>query len=71
MMDSRVVLPFSEHAEDPCLVPTLIRSTELHPPTFAQSVYREDCTQCFDSIVSPIHSRITPYALVGLLEDEM
>jgi hypothetical protein len=56
MMDSTVVLPFSEHAEDLCLVPTLIRSTELHPPTPAQSVYREDCTQCFDSIVSPIRS---------------
>lgn len=26
---------------------------ELRPPTAAQSVYREDCTQCFDSIVWP------------------
>ncbi len=52
MMDSTVVLPFSEHAEDLSLVPKLIMSTELHPPTPAQSVYREDCTQCFDSIVS-------------------
>jgi len=56
VMDSTVVLPFSEHAEDLSFVPKLIRFTELHPPTPAQPVYREDCTQCFDSIVSPIRS---------------
>ncbi|KAI1800119.1 ubiquitinyl hydrolase [Daldinia bambusicola] len=28
-------------------------SISLHPPTPAQSVYREDCTQCFDSIDEP------------------
>lgn len=27
---------------------------ELRAPTASQSVYREDCTQCFDSIVSPL-----------------
>jgi hypothetical protein len=27
--------------------------TELRPPGPSQSVYREDCTQCFDSIVCP------------------
>ncbi|EFX02809.1 ubiquitin carboxyl-terminal hydrolase [Grosmannia clavigera kw1407] len=30
-----------------------IASTSLRPPTPAQSVYREDCTQCFDSIDDP------------------
>ncbi|CRK41880.1 hypothetical protein BN1723_015983, partial [Verticillium longisporum] len=28
-------------------------SLTLRPPTAAQSVYREDCTQCFDSIDDP------------------
>lgn len=28
-----------------------VNSAELRAPTPAQSVYREDCTQCFDSIV--------------------
>ncbi|KAI0120944.1 ubiquitin carboxyl-terminal hydrolase [Xylariales sp. AK1849] len=28
-------------------------STALSPPTPAQSVYREDCTQCFDSVDDP------------------
>ena len=28
-------------------------SVELQPPRPTQSVYREDCTQCFDSIDSP------------------
>ncbi|MCJ1310877.1 hypothetical protein MMC25_004545 [Agyrium rufum] len=30
-----------------------ISSTDLRPPTPAQSVYRDDCTQCFDSIDDP------------------
>ncbi|KAL8636763.1 MAG: hypothetical protein Q9228_005879 [Teloschistes exilis] len=30
-----------------------VDSTELRVPTPAQSVYREDCTQCFDSIDDP------------------
>lgn len=30
--------------------------TELRPPGPNQSVYREDCTQCFDSIVSCSYS---------------
>ncbi|KAI4193909.1 MAG: hypothetical protein LQ350_008085 [Teloschistes chrysophthalmus] len=30
-----------------------VDSTELRVPTSAQSVYREDCTQCFDSIDDP------------------
>ena len=27
-------------------------SSALYPPSASQSVYREDCTRCFDSIVS-------------------
>lgn len=30
-----------------------VESLNLSPPTPAQSVYREDCTQCFDSIDDP------------------
>ncbi|ORY56367.1 ubiquitin carboxyl-terminal hydrolase 14 [Pseudomassariella vexata] len=30
-----------------------LESISLSPPTAAQSVYREDCTQCFDSIDDP------------------
>ncbi|KAH8887888.1 ubiquitinyl hydrolase [Thozetella sp. PMI_491] len=30
-----------------------VESLTLRPPTPAQSVYREDCTQCFDSIDDP------------------
>ncbi|KAK7932301.1 ubiquitin carboxyl-terminal hydrolase 14 [Apiospora marii] len=30
-----------------------VESISLSPPTPAQSVYREDCTQCFDSIDDP------------------
>ena len=30
-----------------------INSSELHAPGPSQSVYREDCTQCFDSIDDP------------------
>ncbi|KAI2624475.1 ubiquitin carboxyl-terminal hydrolase 14 [Xylaria nigripes] len=30
-----------------------LESISLRPPTAAQSVYREDCTQCFDSIDNP------------------
>ncbi|KAF4121487.1 ubiquitin carboxyl-terminal hydrolase 5/13 [Geosmithia morbida] len=33
--------------------PHLESVTGLRPPTPAQSVYREDCTQCFDSIDDP------------------
>lgn len=29
----------------------IIEQTELRPPNPNQAVYREDCTQCFDSIV--------------------
>ncbi|CAK7212651.1 ubiquitin C-terminal hydrolase Ubp14 [Sporothrix bragantina] len=32
---------------------THLASISLRPPTPAQSVYREDCTQCFDSIDDP------------------
>ncbi|KAH8836400.1 hypothetical protein MCOR27_009490 [Pyricularia oryzae] len=32
---------------------THLESLSLQPPTPAQSVYREDCTQCFDSIDGP------------------
>jgi hypothetical protein len=35
----------------------------LHPPGPNQAVYREDCTQCFDSIVSPRHDVIFPTKL--------
>ncbi|RDA84370.1 hypothetical protein CP532_2577 [Ophiocordyceps camponoti-leonardi (nom. inval.)] len=34
-------------------VPGLTHPPELSPPNASQSVYREDCTQCFDSIDEP------------------
>lgn len=42
----------------PCQLKT-DRSLELRAPAPSQSVYREDCTQCFDSIVSPPNATAT------------
>lgn len=39
------------HQEHPCKAAVPDRLSDLRPPGPNQSVYREDCTQCFDSIV--------------------
>lgn len=40
-------------------------SAELRAPTPAQSVYREDCTQCFDSIDDPTGLNVCLYCFNG------
>ncbi|MCJ1285690.1 hypothetical protein MMC26_005031 [Xylographa opegraphella] len=42
-----------------------IYATELHPPISAQSVYREDCTRCFDSIDDPTGLDVCLYCFNG------
>ncbi|KAH7356565.1 ubiquitin carboxyl-terminal hydrolase-like protein [Rhexocercosporidium sp. MPI-PUGE-AT-0058] len=40
-------------------------AAELRPPGVAQSVYREDCTQCFDSIDDPTGLDVCLYCFNG------
>ncbi|KAL8668902.1 MAG: hypothetical protein Q9168_006488 [Polycauliona sp. 1 TL-2023] len=42
-----------------------VDSAELRVPTPAQSVYREDCTQCFDSIDDPTGLNVCLYCFNG------
>ncbi|KAI4183895.1 MAG: hypothetical protein L6R41_005117 [Letrouitia leprolyta] len=42
-----------------------VDSAELRAPTPAQSVYREDCTQCFDSIDDPAGLNVCLYCFNG------
>ncbi|KAL8725539.1 MAG: hypothetical protein Q9166_007293 [cf. Caloplaca sp. 2 TL-2023] len=42
-----------------------VDSAELRVPTTAQSVYREDCTQCFDSIDDPTGLNVCLYCFNG------
>jgi ubiquitin carboxyl-terminal hydrolase 5/13 len=42
-----------------------IEAPELHPPRPNQSVYREDCTQCFDSIDDPSGLNVCLYCFNG------
>lgn len=45
--------------------PRLSNKTELHPPGPTQSVYREDCTQCFDSIDEDYGLNVCLYCFNG------
>src|SRR2546421_10870908 len=42
-----------------------IDSPDLHPPRPNQSVHREDCTQCFDSIDDPSGLNVCLYCFNG------
>ena len=42
-----------------------VDSSELHPPRSSQSVYREDCTQCFGSIDDPTGLNVCLYCFNG------
>jgi len=44
---------------------THVNATELRPPGPSQSVYREDCTQCFDSIDDPAGLEVCLYCFNG------
>ncbi|KAL6710540.1 ubiquitin C-terminal hydrolase Ubp14 [Coniothyrium glycines] len=44
---------------------THVNAPELRPPGPAQSVYREDCTQCFDSIDDPTGLDVCLYCFNG------
>ncbi|KAF2268477.1 ubiquitin carboxyl-terminal hydrolase 14 [Lojkania enalia] len=44
---------------------THVNAPELHPPGPNQSVYREDCTQCFDSIDDPTGLDVCLYCFNG------
>ncbi|KAH6865023.1 ubiquitin carboxyl-terminal hydrolase 14 [Alternaria rosae] len=44
---------------------THVNAPELHPPGPTQSVYREDCTQCFDSIDDPTGLDVCLYCFNG------